>query len=989
MFCILFIAERAFNLSGAVEIYVLLSSETVISNVFAYSIKLKKGVIASFYWQSKDICYGNKIMLDLTEYDILRHAVKHGVPRDELRAPSLGGDYSTYIKNVNMIEHLGETAYVDNGSILETLLQQELGKLYMSADTRKTIKRNIDKALKYDADRLKELEDFIYFIDHKCSGARTFTKGPVKSTTTRIKITLDYDNITNLDSTFDSIVLTEECDAVYYNFKGDVIVKYLKNFTDIKCLPNEMILNYRNRHIRVRHTDALYIEFIETDSRDTVFVIQEIGKILKCEMTNYDVKVSHYRSFELYSINLNIDILKYVIVNDNILSKYFFMKECNNILRRRTVSIFSRTFPNISFSINITRPTVITVGIKNCSSVKQLDDVAETILHILHYTLLHSEHITQFLNRYLTKKISLSTVYSAPKNNTLRAMEPAMFISHYTRLCPNPPVVVDDKEAETLPPDMVMKFPMFGESETRNYTCKHEKYKYIGLKENTLGNKREYPFLPCCFFKSQMQKQSSAFNRYSGKTQCAAKRQSVDVSISMKILAPKKIGKLPQNIEEFLYAESSKRYARCGTFTDTDSLYEALCIATGRKSLQDIQSIVLQMKKHSLHGDSVANMENYLNINIFVFNYVSDVCSLAHNFKTMCYDRYVRPRAVFLLFHQTERQYELVLDHNAAMAVQKGNAVTCTEPFDSPIVSKLLAIEKSLNGSIPLPENPVVQSNNVFIDEFGFPRVADDSLIPHGSIVYNCKSNVYKSEDVGDLHRFMYLRKLSRCLFAMTVHFYRHLGVMDFWKNFTLVDPTIQYRIPKDSTYASHYDVFVKNNRLIFQSEELRDKLKYNLSIMSTKEKREFEKLHSHLYYNDIVDFNVNAGENISYHKRLLNITNQSHPNYCGLLHPSSVIVPDIVYSFDEDFFPEYKEKYVIFRRINIDSIDKSTPIILIHKTNDIKVYYNPDAKAVVYISDEKLFGEIYDTILSKPQTIENVEEDNEDSEIEDMEFDF
>jgi len=36
----------------------------------------------SFYWQSKDICCGNKIMLDLTEYDILRHAVKHGVPRD-------------------------------------------------------------------------------------------------------------------------------------------------------------------------------------------------------------------------------------------------------------------------------------------------------------------------------------------------------------------------------------------------------------------------------------------------------------------------------------------------------------------------------------------------------------------------------------------------------------------------------------------------------------------------------------------------------------------------------------------------------------------------------------------------------------------------------------------------------------------------------------------------------------------------------------------
>jgi len=892
-----------------------------------------------------------------------------------------------YIKNVNMIEHLGETAYVDNGSILETLLQQELGKLYMPADTRKTVKRNIDKALKYDADRLKELEDFIYFIDHKCSGPRTFTKGPVKSTTTRIKITLDYDNITNLDSTFDSIALTEECDAVYYNFKGDVIVKYLKNFTDIKCLPNEMILNYRNRHIRVRHTDALYIDFIETDSRDTVLVIQEIGKILKCEMSNYDVKVSHYRSFELYSINLNIDILKYVIVNDNILSKYFFMKECNNILRRRTVSIFSRTFPNISFSINITRPTVITVSIKNCSSVEQLDDVAETILNILHYTILHSEHIAQFLNRYLVKKIILSPTCSAPKNNTLRAMEPAMFISHYTRLCPNPPVVVDDEEAKTLPSDMVMKFPMFGESETRNYTCKHEKYKYIGLKENTLGNKREYPFLPCCFFKSQMQKRSSAFNRYAGKTQCATKRQSVDVSISMKILAPKKIGKLPQNIEEFLYAESSKRYARCGTFTDADSLYEALGIATGRKSLNDIQ--ILQMKKHSLHGDVVANMENYLNINIFVFNYISDTCSLAHNFKTVCYDRYVRPRAVFLLFHQTERRYELVLDHNAAMAIQKGNAIKCTEPFDSPIVSKLLSIEKSLNGSIPLPENPIVQSNNVYIDEFGYPRVADDALIPHGSIVYNCKSDVYKSEDVGDLQRFMYLRKLSRCLFAMTVHFYRHLGVMDFWKNFTRVDPTVQYRIPKDSTYASHYEVFIKNNCLIFQSEELRDKLKYNLSIMSTKEKRVFEKLHSHLYYNDIVDFNVNTGENIAYHKRLLNITNQSHPNYCGLLHPSNTVLPDIVYSFDEDFFPEYKDKYVIFRRVNIDALDKSTPIILIHKTNDIKVYYNPDAKAVVYISDEKLFGEIYDTIFSKPQTLKHVEEDIEDSEIEDMEFDF
>lgn len=105
----------------------------------------------------------------------------------------------------------------------------------------------------------------------------------------------------------------------------------------------------------------------------------------------------------------------------------------------------------------------------------------------------------------------------------LREKRPDIFVNGYSRLCQgiSQPKIVSEEVATTYVPNMKMYYP----KENGNwYVCApREEYDtaqnrlYPGLAYNeTLLNKTEFPFLPCCFIADQYSKANSPLNVYLG-----------------------------------------------------------------------------------------------------------------------------------------------------------------------------------------------------------------------------------------------------------------------------------------------------------------------------------------------------------------------------------------------------------------------------------------------------------------------------------------
>ena len=176
----------------------------------------------------------------------------------------------------------------------------------------------------------------------------------------------------------------------------------------------------------------------------------------------------------------------------------------------------------------------------------------------------YREYIPDFADEKITE-------IQSEKPKTLRDMVPDLFTpSGYVRQCGVLPHVVSDEEASALKgKQVVMRFPIYGESPPKNYVCNDEIKKYPGLKTNTLGNSDKFPYLPCCYKVNQADKGAgSKYNHYfygqelkkpMGKTQ--------DVIVTNKFVKQGKYGILPPNILKLLNGmktEVSGKFMRKG-----------------------------------------------------------------------------------------------------------------------------------------------------------------------------------------------------------------------------------------------------------------------------------------------------------------------------------------------------------------------------------------------------------------------------------------
>ena len=191
------------------------------------------------------------------------------------------------------------------------------------------------------------------------------------------------------------------------------------------------------------------------------------------------------------------------------------------------------------------------------------------------------------------KPIKVGKKTAGSRIDTLKNVAPDVFVSGYARKCQKglQPIVISDEQIPTwknkyfVHKDVakyrqVMKYPP--KNPRLNFVCPDDTAPFPGVKANeTLSNKDEYPYLPCCFKDDQMDPTSySKYNQYYlGKVKEDKKSKSGHKIKTYKILGPDRFGYLPSNISKLVSTKDSKEIVRLGVPRSMNSFLH--CVSMG------------------------------------------------------------------------------------------------------------------------------------------------------------------------------------------------------------------------------------------------------------------------------------------------------------------------------------------------------------------------------------------------------------------------
>jgi hypothetical protein len=347
----------------------------------------------------------------------------------------------------------------------------------------------------------------------------------------------------------------------------------------------------------------------------------------------------------------------------------------------------------------------------------------------------------------------------------LRAIAPDIFLPTYSRKCLKRPIIVTKEQAEKYirtGEKKVMEFPAHGESVKRYYICDHKTHPYPGLRDNTLENRRKFPYIPCCYTKDQ-DREGTKYKYYFSQNQLKLKNSAAqDIFSSGKTMAPGVPGELPQNIKElFSLIEPNPEYQfiRIGSNITKSSLIECVMLAMNIDNIQYLNvenriPIVERKRKEiateanamaakqEFYDDTIANiMDKFINSNLnalefghvleLVFN--CDIFVLSASDKdpsgTMHVPRHaqayykIKPTRTTIFIYQhdintndsdiTEIQCELITRAKTPDIKVLNNMDVAFPPYDI-IVDKMWKVFRNLNRSF---------SHNMMLPSIAIPRM--------------------------------------------------------------------------------------------------------------------------------------------------------------------------------------------------------------------------------------------------------------------------
>jgi hypothetical protein len=316
--------------------------------------------------------------------------------------------------------------------------------------------------------------------------------------------------------------------------------------------------------------------------------------------------------------------------------------------------------------------------------------------------------IVEFYKQFIPDFGKIETVVKPDKSNDNKLQAPDIFISNYSRKCPNIPEIITEEEAKTYDYQKVMLYPRDTQEnaphypsdgkDQKYYVCRNPDFPYPGVQVNKLKNKDDYPFTPCCFRDEQKDKKGRSYNKYFlNEEKDSREKKQQDFIITNKFVKVNQFGLLPQDLSNFLKLlypkdDTAYKYVRLGVSDNQTQgkysfllsvmygLYEQTQILDyegdelEQKVLETLDEIkqVSVLARQSMYDSSVSDidsqinmdtyfdpkyylqlLEEFFNCNIYLFKNTGDSTRPVLPRYTQGYYRHKRPQSpcVFIYEH--------------------------------------------------------------------------------------------------------------------------------------------------------------------------------------------------------------------------------------------------------------------------------------------------------------------------------------------------
>ena len=369
-------------------------------------------------------------------------------------------------------------------------------------------------------------------------------------------------------------------------------------------------------------------------------IAEELKKVLRIE-TSHNIKEQILRgSFNVYDSFINYHILAELAMNDNIMSKLIYIDESYKATKSRIFVYFKETVLD-SVTVEISNHKKSPDDIKNEIFISGKDEKTLTyykniFVKICSYYEYKMEYINNMYKELLDDKDFgiILIEEEEEKHGMMRDIDKDIYVPGYVRKCgiQRRPQLIQEEELKNYNKDNYIKFPrdiplsgvtyLSDGKKQKYYTCSNnEEYPYLGLQENNMENSKYYPYLPCCFKKSQQ----DIINKYYGnniiETPYNIPSKQQKIIVTNKILSDNATGFLPSNINKLfslLYQDNNYHFLRLGNRLSTRSFL--LCV------------IKCLLKRKEKTSESVSKIINFLKnkdisdklINDFIKNFITN-----------------------------------------------------------------------------------------------------------------------------------------------------------------------------------------------------------------------------------------------------------------------------------------------------------------------------------------------------------------------------
>ena len=367
-------------------------------------------------------------------------------------------------------------------------------------------------------------------------------------------------------------------DFIFFKMRGMNINEYSTGV--IFDLPVVLITHTKNSSSRLSPDTRGAVAVADAGG---VFVVSDeisLSSFMKNKFEKFIYPIFSVKTFNIENLKGNFNISEAVInkivfaeivTNDDFFSKLFLLNETIKSFseKKRTFIHLEMDGKKVFLSFKQHEFNEINVKISNVRNVRMIYNAKNVISKFVQFAQGKFEDIK---NEY--SKVSYKRDFPIPKKKKgvvggidrktamLKKLKPEMFITGFASKCQKgrQPNYVKGEENVSSVKKMLEndenKLLNFPRGSDEHYYC--DDPLYIGLIENQLPNKDKFPFLPCCFGTSKINKKTGAYGKYLGSLESVVPREDIKyvdrityVVGGDRQVKPYRVGKLPKNVQKF------------------------------------------------------------------------------------------------------------------------------------------------------------------------------------------------------------------------------------------------------------------------------------------------------------------------------------------------------------------------------------------------------------------------------------------------------